>query len=172
MAFSSSVSSRKGTFVRTPHRPADVGHQRPHQRVPRRHRALVDGQALVRNQRGAIHRAHDARAAAGAAGALAVEGQFLGGGRVGNAPRTPGRSVPAGGHPPASAPGSARWGSGGWPAANTAAAGCLNSSVPVPNVLRMPGTPRPLMQGQRRRNHIQRFIHLRLASPCVIRRRV
>ena len=64
------------------HRPADVGHQRPHQRVPRRHRALVDGQALVRHQRGAIHRAHDARAAAGAAGALAVEGQFLSGGRV------------------------------------------------------------------------------------------
>ena len=64
------------------HLPADVRHQRPHQRVPGGDGAFVDGERFVRNQRGAVHRADDARAAAGAAGALAVEGQLLCGRRI------------------------------------------------------------------------------------------
>ena len=60
------------------HRPADVGHQRPHQRVPRRDSALVDRERFVRYERAAVDRPHDAGPAAGGAGALAVEGQLLG----------------------------------------------------------------------------------------------
>ena len=33
------------------HLPADVGHQRPHQAVPRGHGTLVDGQGIIRHQR-------------------------------------------------------------------------------------------------------------------------
>ena len=59
------------------HLAADIGHQRPHQRVPGGDRAFVYAQRFIRHQRGAVHRAHDAGAAAGAAGALAVEGELL-----------------------------------------------------------------------------------------------
>ena len=59
------------------HLAADIGHQRPHQRVPGGDRALVNAQRFIRHQRGAVHRAHDAGAAAGAAGALAVEGELF-----------------------------------------------------------------------------------------------
>ena len=55
----------------------DVLHQRPHERLPRTHRALVDRQRLVRNQRGFVDHIHDARAVALPARALAVERQFL-----------------------------------------------------------------------------------------------
>ena len=64
------------------HGPADIHHQRPHQRVPGGHGALLDGQTFVRHQGGAVHRAHHAGTAAGAAGTLAVEGQLLGAGGV------------------------------------------------------------------------------------------
>ena len=80
-----------------PHRPADVGHQRPHEAVPRGYRSLVDGQGVVRHQGGPVHRPDHAGAAAGAAGPLAVEGQFFRAGGVETGPalragqRLPGR---------------------------------------------------------------------------------
>ena len=59
------------------HRPADIGHQGPHQSIPRQHRTLVDAQGLVRHQGGLIHGADSPGAVAGRAGPAAVEGQFL-----------------------------------------------------------------------------------------------
>ena len=59
------------------HRPADIGHQRPHQRIPRGDRALVDGQRFIRHQSGKVDRPDRSRAVALAAGALAVERQFF-----------------------------------------------------------------------------------------------
>ena len=59
------------------HGAADVGHERPHQAVPRRDGPVVNADALVRHKRGTVHGADLARAVAGAAGALAVEGQLL-----------------------------------------------------------------------------------------------
>ena len=64
------------------HLPADVGHQRPHQAVPGSHRALIDGQGIIRHQRIPVHRAHDSRPVTGTAGSLAVEGKLLRGGRI------------------------------------------------------------------------------------------
>ena len=64
------------------HGAAYVRHQRPHQRVPRRHCALVYGQAVVGHERASVHAAHYARTAAGRTGALTVEREFFGGGRV------------------------------------------------------------------------------------------
>ncbi len=71
----------KGHVRAHAHGAAHVGHQRPHQRVPGRDGSLVDGQTRIRHQRRAVNRVYHARAAAGVAGALAVEGQFLGGRR-------------------------------------------------------------------------------------------
>ena len=59
------------------HRAADVGHQRPHQAFPGGHRTLVDGEGVVRHKGALVHSHHGAGAAAGAAGALTVEGEFL-----------------------------------------------------------------------------------------------
>ena len=63
------------------HLAAHIRHQRPHQRIPRHHCALVYGKAFIRHKAGHIHRAHYARAAAGAARALTVEGKLLRRGR-------------------------------------------------------------------------------------------
>ena len=62
------------------HGTADIGHQAPHQGIPGGDCAIVDAQRRVGYQRGQVHRAHGAGAIAGAAGPLAVECQFLGGG--------------------------------------------------------------------------------------------
>ena len=59
------------------HLPRDLFHEVPHEGVPRGNRALVDGEGLVRHERGLVHRAHDARSAAGGACARAVEGKVL-----------------------------------------------------------------------------------------------
>ena len=59
------------------HGAAHIGHQRPHQAVPGRHRPLIHGQAFIRHQGGAIHCAHRAGAAAGFASPTAVKGQLL-----------------------------------------------------------------------------------------------
>ena len=44
------------------HFTAHIGHQRPHQAVPRGHGTLVDGQGIIRHQRSGVHRAHRADA--------------------------------------------------------------------------------------------------------------
>ena len=62
------------------HRAAHVRHQRPHERAPRRDRAVVDRKTLVRHERCKVHGAHHARPVAAAARALRVERQFLGAG--------------------------------------------------------------------------------------------
>ena len=59
------------------HGAADVGHQRPHQGVPRGDGALVDGEALVGDEGGAVDRADLAGALAAGARAAAVEGEVL-----------------------------------------------------------------------------------------------
>ena len=59
------------------HFPADVRHQRPHQRFPWQNSALVNGQGVIRDQRRFVHRAHKPCAAAGRAGPLRVEGKLL-----------------------------------------------------------------------------------------------
>ena len=59
------------------HRPADIGHQRPHQRVPRRHRSFVDAQVFVGHQRLHIDGAHDTGPAAALAGTGRIECQFF-----------------------------------------------------------------------------------------------
>ena len=64
------------------HGPAHVGHQRPHQALPRSHSPLINGQGLVGHQGGAVHGADHAGAAAGTAGPLAVKGQLLRAGGV------------------------------------------------------------------------------------------
>ena len=64
------------------HRPADVCHQGPHQRVPGSDGALVDGERFVGHKGRAVHCADSPRAVAGAAGALAVEGEFFCGRRI------------------------------------------------------------------------------------------
>ena len=51
------------------HGAADLLHKIPHERAPRQHRAVVDADGLVGHERRLVHRAHDARAAAGGAGA-------------------------------------------------------------------------------------------------------
>ena len=56
------------------HGAAHIGHQGPHQRVPRSYRALVYAQVLVRDKGGFVHAHHRADAAAFLAGAAAVEG--------------------------------------------------------------------------------------------------
>ena len=59
------------------HFPTDIRHQRPHQRIPRRHGALIDRKRFIRHKGRFIHCTHDARAAAGRAGALAVKSKTL-----------------------------------------------------------------------------------------------
>ena len=67
----------KGHIGTHPHRPAHVGHQGPHEAIPRGHRPLVDGEGLVGHQGALIHPLHHPDAPAGPAGPLAVEGQLL-----------------------------------------------------------------------------------------------
>ena len=57
-------------------------HERPHEVAPRGHGALFQGEVGVGDERGLVDIAHDAGAAAGGAGAAAVEGEVLGGGAV------------------------------------------------------------------------------------------
>ena len=64
------------------HLTAHVGHQRPHEGVPRSNGPLVDGKALVGDQRGLVNCPDRPRATAMPTGSLAVEGQFLGSGRI------------------------------------------------------------------------------------------
>ena len=64
------------------HLARDILHQGPHQRAPGGHGAFVDGQGFVGHQRGLVHGPDRAGAAALLAGALAVEGQFLGTGGI------------------------------------------------------------------------------------------
>ena len=64
------------------HRPAHVGHERPHQAVPRSHGPFVDRLRLVGHERRAVYGHDRARTAAPAARSAAVERQFLGPGRV------------------------------------------------------------------------------------------
>ena len=60
-----------------PHGAADLLHEIPHEASPGQNRAVVDGDGLVRNERGLVDHAHDAGPAAGGAGAGAVEGEVL-----------------------------------------------------------------------------------------------
>ena len=54
-----------------------VLHQRPHQRLPRSDRPLVDREGVVGDQSGFVHGAHHARSVASSARAAAVERQIL-----------------------------------------------------------------------------------------------
>ena len=64
------------------HLPADILHQRPHQRVPRCDGSLVDRQVLVRNQGGLVNSPDSTCAVAFTACPLAVECQILGSRRI------------------------------------------------------------------------------------------
>ena len=59
------------------HGPADVGHQRPHKRIPGSNGSLVNGQGLVRYKGRAVYILYHSCTPAGAAGSLAVKGQFF-----------------------------------------------------------------------------------------------
>ena len=61
------------------HRATDIGHQRPHQGIPGRNRAIVDGETVIRHQCRQIDGPYHACSVTGAACALTVESQFLGG---------------------------------------------------------------------------------------------
>ena len=56
------------------HGAAHVGHQRPHEAVPRRDGSLVDGERLVGHEGALVNGTHHAGASAAAARTLAVEG--------------------------------------------------------------------------------------------------
>ena len=60
------------------HLPGDVLHERPHQGLPGRDRALVYGERLVGHQGRFVHRPHHARTLAAGAGAVGVEGEGFG----------------------------------------------------------------------------------------------
>ena len=60
----------------------DLRHKRPHELAPGSDRALLERERVIRDERGLVDFAHDARAAAGGAGARAVEGEVLGTGTV------------------------------------------------------------------------------------------
>ncbi len=60
------------------HGAADVGHERPHQRVPGCHGALVDGKAFIRNKSAPVHRPYPSGPSAAPAGASRIEGEVLG----------------------------------------------------------------------------------------------
>ena len=62
------------------HRPANVRHERPHERVPGRDRPFVDRQRLVRDQCRFVHRADRSDPVAFPARPLTVEREFLGAG--------------------------------------------------------------------------------------------
>ena len=64
------------------HLTADIGHQGPHQTVPRSYRTVINGKRIIRHQRCHIHCADTACAAAFLTGALRVKRQFLGGWRI------------------------------------------------------------------------------------------
>ena len=64
------------------HLPTNIGHQRPHQAVPRGDRAAVNGQRIVRDKRIHIDRADGSGSAAGLARALRIEGKLFGRRRV------------------------------------------------------------------------------------------
>ena len=64
------------------HLAGHLGHERPHEVAPGGHGALLQGEVGVGDERGLVDVAHDAGAAAGGAGAAAVEGEVLGGGAV------------------------------------------------------------------------------------------
>ena len=141
-----------------PHGPADVGHQGPHQAVPGGHRALVDGQGLIGHEGGAVHRAHRAGAAAGRAGPLAVEGQFLGRGREEMGPAFGADKLLPSGHRdgrrqivPIGAPVAGQAGIHQPQAVQKLGAGAEGGADAA--------RPRPLVQGQRRR-HIQHLVHV------------
>ena len=57
-------------------------HERPHEVAPRGHGALFQGEVGVGDERGLVDVAHHPGAAAGGAGASAVEGEVFGGGAV------------------------------------------------------------------------------------------
>ena len=59
------------------HGPADVGHQRPHERIPGSNGPLVNGQGFIRHKRSEVYFLHHPCPPAGPAGALTVKGQFL-----------------------------------------------------------------------------------------------
>ena len=59
------------------HGPADISHQGPHQGIPGRNGAVIDGEALVRDQGAAVHRTDRTGPSAALAGPLRIEGQFL-----------------------------------------------------------------------------------------------
>ena len=59
------------------HLPGNVLHERPHERLPRKDSAFINGQAFIGNQRGFIHRADQTGPAAGSAGTAGIEGQIL-----------------------------------------------------------------------------------------------
>ena len=59
------------------HVPGQIFHKRPHQRLPGRHRPLVDGKRIVRHDGGEIDLPDLAGAIAAGAGALGIEGQLL-----------------------------------------------------------------------------------------------
>ena len=64
------------------HLAGHLGHERPHEVAPGGHGALFQGKVGIGDERGLVDVAHNAGAAAGGAGAAAVEGEILGGGAV------------------------------------------------------------------------------------------
>ncbi len=73
--FRSEVTERDvGTHT---HLAGNVFHKRPHQRAPRRHGPLIDGERVIWDDGGGVHGADDAGAVAAAARADGVEGELL-----------------------------------------------------------------------------------------------
>ena len=59
------------------HFPADISHQRPHQRIPRSNGAFIDGKRVVRYKGGAVYSPYHPGTVAGTACALTVERQLF-----------------------------------------------------------------------------------------------
>ena len=64
------------------HFPADVGHKRPHERIPWRNRTFIDSEGFIRNKGGSVYCAYRTGSVTGAACSLTVKCQFLCGGSV------------------------------------------------------------------------------------------
>ena len=124
------------------HLAADVGHQRPHQAVPRRDRAARrwSGNRPARASSKSTVRTmpvppHFWQAPCG------VERQLLRATARRNARRTRADRAPCPPQQPAKAARSARSGSGGWLGARTSAAGCSEAPCPCRRCCGCPGTP-------------------------------
>ena len=141
-----------------PHGATDIGHQRPHQRIPGGHSALVNGQAFVRHKGGAVNGLYGAGAAAGAAGTLAVKGKLFRRRGVKAGPAFGADQLLPGGH-----------GQGGRKIMPVGAAVAGKAGIHQPQAVQQLGAgakgaadarhPRPLVQRQRGGN-IQNLVHI------------